>query len=210
MTPPYPNTAFTAEAEAFLKAHPDTCNLETIFSDINGILRGKRMPADVLSKLGSKGINYPLSTLVLDCQGRMIAEALENGLDGDPDRCFYPVSGSLRPVPWAEKPTAQVIMAGAEPDGRPLFCDPRAVLERAQAPLTGIGLTPVMALELEFYLLDPSRLPPTPAVPLNGFPAMTGPQCLNVEGLADFDGFMRDVEAVAAAQGIPMTSILCE
>ena len=206
----YPNTAFAAEAEAFLSAYPQTQNLDTLFADINGILRGKQMPAASLVKLGSKGVNYPLSTLVLDCQGRMIAEALEDGLDGDPDRTYYPVSGSLRPVPWADKPTAQIMMAAAEPDGRPLFCDPRAVLQRAAQPLADLGLTPVMALELEFYLFDPSNLPPKPVGPLNGFPAMTGPQCLSSDGLADFACFMREVDDVTAAQGIPMTSILCE
>ncbi len=210
MTPPYPNIAFAAEAETFLAAHPSTQNLDTLFADINGILRGKQMPASGLGKLGLKGVNYPLSTLVLDCQGRMIAEALEDGLDGDPDRTYYPVSGSLRPVPWADKPTAQVMMAAAEPDGSPLFCDPRGVLQRAGQPLTDMGLTPCMALELEFYLLNPSTLPPKPAGPLDGFPAMTGPQCLGSDGLADFAAFMREVEDTTAAQGIPMTSILCE
>lgn len=210
MTLPFPNTAFAAEAGAFLSRYPDTQIVDTLFADINGILRGKQMPAAGLLKLGTKGVNYPLSTLVLDCQGRMIASALENGLDGDPDRVFYPVSGSLRPVPWAETPTAQVMIAASEPDGRPLFCDPRAVLQRAAEPLTEMGLTPVMALELEFYLLDPTSLPPKPAGPLNGFPAMTGPQCLSSDGLADFADFMPEVSAAAAVQGIPMTSILCE
>ncbi len=210
MTSIAPNSAFAAEAEAFLAAHPGTQNLDTLFADINGILRGKQMPASGLPKLGLKGVNYPLSTLVLDCQGRMIAEALEDGLDGDPDRTYYPVSGSLRPVPWADKPTAQVMMAATEPDGSPLFCDPRAVLGRAYAPLASMGLTPVMALELEFYLLNPASQPPEPIGPLNGFPAMVGPQCLGSEGLADFADFMREVEDVTAAQGIPMTSILCE
>lgn len=210
MTPLYPNNAFGSEAEAYLAAHPDTQNLDTLFADINGIMRGKQMPASGLAKLGNKGVNYPLSTLVLDCQGRMIAEALEDGLDGDPDRTYYPVSGSLRPVPWADKPTAQVMMAASEPDGRPLFCDPRAVLQRATQPLADMGLTPVMALELEFYLLNPANVPPTPAGPLDGFPAMTGPQCLGSEGLADFASFMREIEDVTSAQSIPMTSILCE
>lgn len=206
----YPNSEFRSEAEAFLTAHPATAHAEAIFADMNGIVRGKQIPVKALTKLGEKGVNYPLSTLVLDCQGRMVAEALTNGLDGDPDRTFYPVSGSLRPMPWAERPSAQVLMAASEPDGSALFCDPRAVLQRALEPLYAAGLTPVIALELEFFLLDPASLPPTPVGPLDGLPRMTGPQCLNAEGLADFSGFIRELEDVAKAQGIPMTSVLCE
>jgi glutamine synthetase len=210
LTAPYSGLAFQSEAEAFLAAHPDTAYAEAIFADMNGIVRGKQIPVKALTKLGDKGVNYPLSTLVLDCQGRMIADALKDGLDGDPDRTFYPVAGSLQPVPWAERPSAQVLMAAKEPDGSAVFCDPRAVLQRALASLQSTGLTPVVALELEFFLLDPTVQPPTPVKPLDGFPRMTGPQCLSADGLADFSGFIRELEDVTKAQGIPMTSVLCE
>jgi glutamine synthetase len=210
MSKPFPNLAFKAEAEAFAAAHPGLQSVDAIFSDINGLLRGKQLPASQLTKLGDKGCSFPLSTLVLDSQGRMIGEALEDGLDGDPDRTYYAVPGTLRTIPWSDKPSCQVMMAAAEADGSALFCDPRAVLQRAVAPLEAMGLTPVMALELEFYLLDASTQPPTPAMPLNGMPRTTGPQCLLAEGLGDFAGFMREVEDVTAAQGIPMTSLQCE
>lgn len=206
----FPNRAFRSEAEAFLAEHPGTLLAEAIFADMNGIVRGKQIPVKALNALGDKGVNYPLSTLVLDCQGRMVADALKDGLDGDPDRTFYPVSGSLRPMPWAERPSAQVLMAASETDGSALFCDPRAVLQRAWEFLRDDGLTPVIAIELEFFLLDAASLPPSPVAPLDGFPRMTGPQCLSADGLADFSGFIRELEDVTKAQGIPMTSVLCE
>ena len=170
----FPNRAFRSEAEAFLAEHPGTLFAEAIFADMNGIVRGKQIPVKALTSLGDKGVNYPLSTLVLDCQGRMVADALKDGLDGDPDRTFYPVSGSLQPMPWAERPSAQVLMAASESDGSALFCDPRAVLQRAWGFLRAAGLTPVIAIELEFFLLDPASLPPTPVKPLDATATIPG------------------------------------
>ncbi len=210
MTNPLAVPSFRSEAEAFLSGNTNTQYVEAIFADINGIVRGKQIPVQALTKLGEKGVNYPLSTLVLDCQGRMVADALKDGLDGDPDRTFYPVSGSLRKIPWSERPSAQVLMAACDSDGSALFCDPRAVLQRTLGCLQKLGLTPVIAIELEFFLLNPATLPPTPVTPLDGFPRMTGPQCLSADGLADFSGFIRELEDVTKAQGIPMTSVLCE
>ena len=64
------------------------------------------------------------------------------------------VPGSLAPVPWSTLPTAQVLLEMINLDGSPLESDPRNVLRRAMKPLADIGLKPVLATELEFYLVE--------------------------------------------------------
>ena len=61
-------------------------------------------------------------------------------------------------------PTAQVLLAMDTADGEPFFADPRQVLRRAARPLQELGLTAVVATELEFYLLDGEGDQPSPRV----------------------------------------------
>src|SRR3546814_10596991 len=63
------------------------------------------------------------------------------------------------PVPWAQRPLAQVMVTLIDDDGEPYYYEPRNVLRRVGQRLYDLGLTPVVAFELEFYLIDRERLP---------------------------------------------------
>jgi len=130
-------------------------------------------------------------------------------LVGDPDINYSVIEGSLRPVPWAGVPTAQVFLRASK-DGADLPSDPLTVLENVIKRLNGDGMFPVVALEGEFYLLDPAKSPPEPIKPKNKWPAFEGPQVYALEPLRDVQHFLNEVKNVATAQSIPLTSILCE
>ncbi|MCP4330858.1 MAG: glutamine synthetase [Alphaproteobacteria bacterium] len=198
------------EAREFLAANPGIEVVETLLPDINGILRGKQLPIDFLTKLYAEGTAMTFAATTLNTRGAASESIVEGLRDGDPDGLCHPVPGTLVTVPWAARPTAQIMVAMHDPDGVPSPLDPRHVLTRAVGPLIALGLTPMVALEFEFYLLDARTLPPQPATPDGPFPAMSGPQVYSYESLYDFEDYVGEVEGACRAQGIPATTALAE
>src|SRR5688572_27690723 len=155
-----------AELRRFLERYPDTRQLELLQPDMLGILRGKRVGRDEFSKVFGRGVNFCGATVLLDSKGQTFERIAEGSRDGDPDAISTAVPGSLAPVPWAQVPTAQVLLSMATATGEPFFVDPRQVLRHAAKPLQDLGLTAVTATELEFYLLesDADAIRPSPKV----------------------------------------------
>jgi len=200
-------------AEDFLRRHPDVTVIEALQPDMCGVLRGKRVMVRAIRSLLADGIRLPGSTCILDTTGQNIPAVPYGGADGDPDQYCRTVPGRLAPVPWAGRPMGQTLCSLFEAHGAPYFADPRHVLARAYAPLQEMGLTAVVALELEFYLLDPrpdGRGRPRPAAqPETGRRPETS-QVYSLDELHDFDGFMGEVEAVCAAQALNAEAAISE
>lgn len=194
------------EVEALLSAHPEIDSVDLIVSDMNGILRGKRTHINDLAKVFSSGINLPAATHFLDVKGNVIETISEGAHDGDPDVFCRPVEGTLKQTPWARRPTAQVLLTMYEQDGSPYFGDPRHVLGRAYQFLTDQGLSVVMAVELEFYLLDAQAVPPIPAPPSETSAPLTGPQVYNFDAIDDFDKVLTEIDEACRAQDIPASA----
>jgi glutamine synthetase len=200
------------ELEDYLAKHPDTRFLETLVADMNGILRGKRASVEDIGKAFKDGMNLCAATTILDTLGNTF-ESIPYGLnDGDPDARGFAVPGSLAPVPWATLPTAQVLLEMANLDGSPYENDPRNVLRRALRPLTDLGLKPVMATELEFYLVEQDGQgfrPKMPLIPGSELP-QPGMQYAMMEDLYEFDAFLTDLDEICRLQSIPAGAALSE
>jgi glutamine synthetase len=115
-------------------------------------------------------------------------------------------------VPWAQVPTAQVLLAMADSKGQPYFADPRQVLRNAARPLQDMGLIAVTATELEFYLLEPDGDRPSPKVgriPGTRHP-QDGPQYGSMEDVEDVDPFLAELYTFCRAQDIPAGATLKE
>src|SRR5699024_2039390 len=126
-TPQSPNGDLPAEVQRFLDTTPQPRFVEVYVVDVNGLMRGKRLPVAALPKLYDKGLCLPASTVVLDIHGREV-EATGLVMDtGDADHMCHPVAGSLRPLPWSERPAGQLLLAMHTPEGEPFNGDPRAV-----------------------------------------------------------------------------------
>jgi len=122
------------------------------------------------------------------------------------------VPGTLAPVPWAKTPSAQAMVETTLFDGTPYFLDCRQVLRRALQPLTDLGLHPVMAAELEFYLVEHDGIefaPRLPCIPGSDL-AQDGKQYAMMEDLEDVDDFLADVDAWCQAQNVPAGAALAE
>ncbi|MDT8319812.1 MAG: glutamine synthetase family protein [Xanthomonadales bacterium] len=198
--------------DEYLEVHPDTRFLEPLIADMNGILRGKRVGVDEAGKAFNNGVNMCGATTVLDTRGNTF-ESVPYGMnDGDPDAKGIAVPGSLAPIPWATLPSAQVLLELIELDGSPYPNDPRNVLRDAAKPLRDLGFTPVLATELEFYLVEHDGdcfRPKMPRIPGSDLP-QGGLQYAMMEDLYEVDAFLTDLDSICRAQNIPAGAVLSE
>ncbi len=144
-----------AEVERFLEQHPTLEYVEAFVTDINGIARGKRVPAAALARLYDKGLCLPASTLILDVWGNEV-EATGLIFDtGDADHPCWPIAGTLQPLPWTDGRGGQLLLRMDTPEAVPYHADPRNVLVSVAERFAARGQTPVIATELKFRLFEP-------------------------------------------------------
>lgn len=201
------------EAAAFLARHPGITAVELLVPDLNGILRGKRLRRRELPGFWRAGQSAPATLVLLDSRGALVDTIPQGSADGDPDVWCRPVPGSLAPVPWSRSPLGQCLGTLVDHAGQPYFADSRAVLGRVVDRFRSLGLTPVVAVEFEFYLLEAGRgLPPknrTGRVP-GSSQRPAGPRVYSLEDLHELDDFFAAVTAACEAQGLPAGSIVSE
>ncbi|MHB0776996.1 glutamine synthetase family protein [Halomonas sp. WWR20] len=205
---------YHAEAKAFLERHPEIDSIDLLISDLNGVLRGKRVPRDNLIQVLEVGMHLPASLFALDICGNTVEETGLGLASGDGDRACRPVDGTLVRVPWSKRGhQGQMLMTMEEPDGHPFECDPRQVLARVLSRFTAQGLKPVVSVELEFYLVDRERdssgLPQPPRSPMTGERASQS-QLYSVAELDEYADFLEEVTEAALAQGLPIDTALKE
>lgn len=200
-----------AEYEAFMAENPDIQAVEFLLVDPNGVMRGKWAPADALKKAFEEGVNFPMSIHGLDIWGREVTETGLHIESGDRDGFCRAVPGTLTRVPWANRATAQVLLQTFTPEGERLRFDCRNALARITKALAQRDLYPVIAFEVEFYLLSLNRdgddSMPTPVG------AHAGPDRQRMYGLDDLDEYadlFDDIRAAADAQNIPIDTIIKE
>ncbi len=201
-----------AEARAFLEAHPEMAFFEIVFTALSGVPRGKRLRRGELMAIYENGRFLPGSVLVCDVTGRDVESTGLVWEDGDADRLAWPAPGTLVPAPWLGDDTGQVLTSMYELDGTPNDIDPRHVLARVIDRFKADGLTPVVACELEYYLVDPAReanAPPRLAAPKGGLPP-TQHGVYGLRELEDFAPFLRELWATADAQGVPLEAAISE
>jgi glutamine synthetase len=201
--------SFAKHLAKFRQRHPDIEVAEVFVSDLNGVARGKLIPVDMLEKLNNGGMKLPVSVLGLDIFGADVPEAGIALETGDPDGNLLPVDETLAPMLWAGRPTAQLQCMMTDTTGsRVCGYDPRGVLARVTERAHAMGLYPVMALELEFYLIDPKE----PAPPIN--PVAGGrldrAQIYDMEVMRSFEPVMAGITRAAKALGAPAETVICE
>jgi glutamine synthetase len=200
------------ELAAYLERHPETRFVDAVLYDLCGTAIGKRVPVRDAGKLWSGGVAFCAGITTLDALGACWDV---NGIgfsDGDPDATSYPLPGTLVPVPWAEVPTAQVQIAPAPPDDAPhWWFDPRAILSGVVARFAALGLRPIVACELEFYLVRreaDGRV--VPAQPARMGRAPEAPRVLAFDKLDEWAQVLAEIDAACVAQGVPAGAATAE
>ena len=201
------------ELPDFLAARPQLRFIDLLLNDLNGVDRGKRLDVGGSHAVFQNGLLLPGSMFALDVPGHTVEETGLGFDEGDADRPCLPVAGTLVDVPWLDHGVAQAQLSMHERDGQPFACDPRHVLARVLERFGQLGLTPVVAVELEFYLLDRALtvqgLPQAPVSPLTG----RREHRTQINSMLDLDACSRvlaDIDSACGAQRIPATSALAE
>lgn len=191
----------------------DLSNLKTIriaACDVNGQMRGKRMPASLAAKLGDGSARMPLSTLNVDIWGRDVEDSPLVFETGDADGILKPSNRGPVPMPWLNSPSALIPMVMETEDGAPFLGDPRQVLSQILERYAARGWQVMAATEMEFNLVDDSRATLShPANPLTGR-ILDQQSVLSVAELDAFDAFFTDLYDGAEAMGIPAQSAISE
>lgn len=201
------------EARDFLAAHPEVRSIELILIDANGVPRGKLLHRDELLAIYEQGRPLPSSILALTLQGEDVEATGLVWEVADVDCWTYPLPGSLTLQPWRSTPTGQVQVSMHPTQGLPATpADPRHALVRVIERLQADGYQPVMAVELEFYLLDRARDAqgrPQPALQMNGV-RPGSPQVYGVYELEQLQPFLDDLYAACEVQGLPVRTAISE
>jgi glutamine synthetase len=201
------------EARDFLERHPEVRSIELMLIDAAGIPRGKLLHRDELLAIYENGRPLPSSILALTIQGEDVEDSGLVWEVADADCWTYPLPGSLTLQPWRAVPTGQLQVSMHPTQGMPAaVADPRHVLIRAIDALKADGYHPVMAVELEFYLLDKQRSAcgrPQPALQMNGVRPQA-PQVYGVYELEQLQPFLDDLYAACEVQGLPVRTAISE
>ncbi|WP_380873066.1 glutamine synthetase [Sphingomonas sp. DBB INV C78] len=197
-----------AEGRAFLAANPHIALFDIFYTGLSGVPRGKRLRRHELEAVYDYGRFLPGSIQVVDITGR---DCEDTGLvweDGDADRRARPVPGGIVPAPWLGDDVGQVMCSLHELDGTVCELDPRAVLQRVIDRFTADGLTPVVACELEFYLVDGRRGRDGSVRLPRGMATAT--EVYGLPQVEEASPFLRDLWAASDAQGIPLEGVISE
>jgi len=209
-------SAMAAPAEwlEFSRAHPDVEALDAFIIDVNGNTLGKRLAVADAHKAFSEGVQFSSCALIADVRGLGHNVQGMGASDGDPDGTALPIAGTLRHVPWARSQVAQVLCSMRHAETREsLWFDPRVLLAAVVAQCRQAGVHPVIACELEFYLLDPSRRADGGIV-LAALPGRSTPPRraanLSMDAIDESSIFLTSVAAAAAEQGVPVCGAVAE
>jgi len=185
--------------------------IECLVPDQGGVARGKIMPVSKFLK--SPVMNLPLSIFYQCITGEYPAyEGLVDSVEADTDMFMQPDWSTLTAVPWAMDPTAQVIHDAVTRDGRPVEQAPRQVLRRIRELYRKKGWQPVVAPEIEFYLVEPNTdadYPLKPPVGRSGRPEI-GRQGYSISAVNEFDALFEDIYKYSELQGLEIDTLIHE
>ncbi len=200
-----------SELEAFIRAHKIT-EVECIVPDMTGIARGKIVPAEKLLRiLRDRGLRLPEAIFVQTVTGDY-PEDEDVTRPENSDIYMIPDETTIRPVPWYAEPTAQVICDCVYADGAPVDFSSRHILRRVVGLFRDRGWEPVVAPELEFFLVEVNKDPDYPLEPPVGRSGRseTGRQAYGIDAVNEFDPVFEDVYDYCESQHIDIDTLTHE
>jgi glutamine synthetase len=215
--PNFAGPAFVADArvefESLMQRHPEIEQVDAVLIDICGAFRGKRLPSVDVARLFDTGMQLPKSVYLMDAKGEMVNPFGRGFGDGDPDGTAWPLPGTISRV-WGDgPPRAQLFTTMRNDDGTAVVGEPRAALEHALGRFAELRLTPIVALELEFYLIDKTRAADGgPLPPMN---PRTGQRerdnaVYSIDDLDRYRPFLTALNDAAAVQNVPLSAASSE
>ena len=182
--------------------------VECLVSDIAGIPRGKILPVHKFSQAAAgQGLRLPEYVFGQSVTGAFLDSAVLNEIGKDV--ILRPDPATCRLVPWYSEPTAQIIHDAFDHDGSIVPFSPRAVLKRVLALFESAGLRPIVAPELEFFLVQQSADANSPLATPSGRSgrAEKARQAYGIDAVNEFDPLFEDIYDHCEVQKIDIDTL---
>ena len=183
--------------------------VECIVADLAGVARGKAMPAAKFAK--QERFYLPNSIFLQSITGEWVqAEWAADWTE--PDMVLTPDYSTTTAAPWTADWTVQVIHDITDQSGAPVPVAPRNVLKRVVGLYAERGLAPIVAPEMEFYLVAPNTDPAKPVEPPMGRSGRRAAsrQAYSMSAVDEYGPVIDDIYDFAEAQGFEIDGILQE
>ncbi|WP_145730424.1 glutamine synthetase family protein [Nitrospirillum pindoramense] len=193
--------------EEFIRGNRIT-EVECLVPDLSGIARGKIVPAEkFLRILRDRGLRLPESVFIQTVTGDTPPNSVTNPENSDV--YMLPDPGSVRLVPWYDAPTAAVICDCVYADGGSVDISPRWVLKRVLELYAQRGWKPLVAPELEFFLVAVNKDPDYPLIPPVGRSGRqeSGRQAFGIDAVNEFDPIFEAVYDYCEKQDIDVDTM---
>jgi glutamine synthetase len=186
--------------------------IECLVPDLTGVARGKILPRQKFTE--DRGMRLPEGIVAIGVTGEFPQAGPYYDVITPTDRDMHlqPDPTTVRIVPWATDPTAQVIHDCFDREGQLIPYAPRSVLRRVCKLYEAQGWTPVVAPELEFYLIERSVDPNTPLRPPRGRSgrAETSRQAYSIDAVNEFDPLFEDIYDYCEKMGLNVDTLIHE
>ncbi len=193
----------------WLKQH-QISEVECLVPDMTGNARGKFIPANQFLEMGEPRL--PESIMVQSVTGEYSDEHWDLVEPTDADMILVPDPSTMRLVPWAREPTAQIIHDCYTMDGKPHPLSTRNVLRKVLDLYEAEGLQPVVAPEVEFFLVARNTEPDNVLTPPYGRSGRkeTSRLSYSIDAVAEFEDFVEDMYDYAEAQKLRVDTLIHE
>ena len=200
-----------SELEQWLNERRVT-EIECLVPDLTGVARGKILPREKFTE--DRGMRLPEAIVAIGVTGEFPEEGPYYDVITPTDRDMHlkPDPATVRIVPWATDPTAQVIHDCFDRDGNIVPYAPRSVLRRVCDLYDAAGWQPIVAPELEFYLIERSTDPNQPLRPPKGRSgrAETSRQAYSIDAVNEFDPLFEDIYAYCEKMELNVDTLIHE
>ncbi|MER8544545.1 glutamine synthetase family protein [Mesorhizobium sp. M0684] len=202
----------TNDPKDWLAAHA-VSEVECLVPDMNGVLRGKALPAaKFLKAIEDRALYLPSSAFLVSIDGRYSGSVDEGFAYQDPDMRMVPDVATLCLAPGGGPGKAYVFADAFHMDDRPWMASPRHVLRAVLDLYRQRGWRAVVAPELEFYLTAPNPDPDRPVmapVGRNGR-SESVQHPYDMAALEQFEPVIRRLYDYADAAGLPLDTLIHE
>ena len=198
------------EAEQWLRARGIE-DIECITPDLAGVPRGKMMPSSKFTSNTSLALPSAIYRHTISGEYPEETESFRYE-PRDSDLKLVPDLSTLAVVPWETDPTAQVICDVVNTNGEEVSYTPRNLLKRVVALYAERGWKPVVAPEIEFYLVAKNDDPDYPLHPPKGRSgrAILSGQGYSIAGINEFDELIDDIYHFSEKQGLEIDTLIHE
>ena len=186
-------------------------DVECITPDLAGVPRGKMMPTRKFLDVSTLAL--PSSIFMQTISGEYPPDSATFTYPAaDGDLRLVPDLSTLSVVPWEGDPTAQVICDMRTHAGEEVPYTPRSVLARVIDLYASRGWQPVVAPEVEFYLVKTNPDPDFPLEPPVGRSgrAVGGNNSYSIAGVNEFDELIDDIYQFCERQGLEIETLIHE